>query len=425
MKLYEYEGKELFKRMGIPVPEGMVAANLQEVADAADRLKPPLVLKAQLYTGKRGKGGGILFAETKEEALIHARGLFGKMINGLEVKELLIEEKHSIKKELYAAVLSNPATRKPVVLFSQAGGMDVEEASQEGEVVSSLDINILKGFKSYQARNLIKKVLPISGRDLLSLSTILVKLYDLYRRFDCKLVEINPLAQTDRGILALDAKVEIDDDAVYRQAELGIEPGEDVGDRVPTNLEKAAGRIDENDHRGSAHFVQIDPDGSYVAGMGKVPIGFDGVGTGVSLVTMDELVPLGFYPVNFCDTSGNPTASKLYRATRIIFAQKNIKGYMFNSCISSQQLDNTARGIIKALKEIFPASGGKPDIPCLFVFRGAWDDVAIELFQEHGITDCPWVEVYGRDISEKEAAQHFADLYKRWEAESNRQEVIK
>ena len=116
--------------------------------------------------------------------------------------------------------------------------------------------------------------------------------------------------------------------------------------------------------------------------------------------------------MNFCDTSGNPTASKLYRVTRIIFAQEGIKGYVFISCISSQQLDNTARGIIKALKEIFKETNGCPDIPCLFVFRGAWDDEATKMFEEHGLTKCSHVKVCGRETTEKEAAQIFADMYK-------------
>ena len=142
MKLYEYEGKEIFKKMGIPVPRGFIVSKQDKIGDLIDNLQLPLAIKAQIYAGKRGKGGGILFADTKEEAVNYVRKLLGKKINGMEVKEVLIEEKKGIKKELYAAVLSNLITRKPVAAFSGAGGMDVEEAMRKGEKVACFDINI-------------------------------------------------------------------------------------------------------------------------------------------------------------------------------------------------------------------------------------------------------------------------------------------
>ncbi|OGO19323.1 MAG: hypothetical protein A2Z14_01290 [Chloroflexi bacterium RBG_16_48_8] len=219
---------------------------------------------------------------------------------------------------------------------------------------------------------------------------------------------------TPEGVMAADARVDLDDDAVSRHPELGLDSVEDTGERPPTSLEIAAGKIDEHDHRGTAHFVQIDPDGSYVEEMGMIPIGFDCVGTGTSLTTMDELIPLGYYPVNFCDSSGNPTGSKLYRVTKIILSQPHIQGYLFVSCISSQQLDHTARGIIAALKELYPETGGKPNIPMVFAFRGSWDDVAIDLFHQHGIADSPWVRILGRDTIEKDAAVAFHEVYQVW-----------
>lgn len=411
VKLYEHEGKQLFAKAGIATPKGEVVCSAEEAKQAAARIGFPVVLKAQVYTGKRGKAGGILFAETAGEAFEKANEILGMKINGLPVKSVLVEEKFQIRQEFYAGILSEPGSRQPAVIFSRSGGMDVEENSGD---VAVKKVNILKGFRPYEARNLLRNMKDMPAKDINSLSGALLKLYQFYRRYDCKLVEVNPLVITEKGLFALDAKVEIDDDSYFRQTELGVAAGEEVGARPPTALEIAAMKIDEHDHRGSVHFVQIDVDGSMAEKTGMIPIGFDGVGTGVSLTTMDELAPLGFYPVNFCDTSGNPTASKLYKATRIIFSQKHIKGYMFISCISSQQLDNTARGIIKALKELYPETGGKPDIPCLFVFRGAWDDEAVRIFEENGITECPWVEVSGRDVSEKEAAGQFSELYKKW-----------
>jgi succinyl-CoA synthetase beta subunit len=137
------------------------------------------------------------------------------------------------------------------------------------------------------------------------------------------------------------------------------------------------------------------------------------VGTGVSLTAMDELVRQGFFPANFCDTSGNPPASKLYRATRIILGQPDLGGYFFISCISSQQLDNTARGIIKGFKERYPKTGGVPDMPSLLVFRGAWEEEAIDLFRQHGIAG-PSVRILGRESSERDAVRIFGELYERF-----------
>jgi succinyl-CoA synthetase beta subunit len=191
---------------------------------------------------------------------------------------------------------------------------------------------------------------------------------------------------------------------------------EEAGDRRATLLEQVAGDIDHGDHRGTVHFVQIDPDLSYCRAQGRVPFGFDCVGAGASLTMMDELVPLGYYPVNFCDSSGNPVGSKLYRITKVIFSQPGIEGYVFVSCVSSQQLDNTARGIIKALQELYPETSGQPNIPTVLAFRGAWDEDAVRLLAEHGISAGRWVRVMGRDSTEKDAAQAFAALHKEWRA---------
>jgi succinyl-CoA synthetase beta subunit len=128
------------------------------------------------------------------------------------------------------------------------------------------------------------------------------------------------------------------------------------------------------------------------------------------------LVPLGYYPVNFCDSSGNPVASKLYRITKVIFSQPGIEGYIFASCVSSQQLDNTARGIIKGLQELYPETGGQPNIPTVLAFRGAWDEDAQRLLKEHGISEGRWVRTLGRDSTEREAAIVFHELYQEWKA---------
>ncbi|HUS70594.1 MAG TPA: ATP-grasp domain-containing protein [Anaerolineae bacterium] len=418
-RLLEYQGKALFRRKGIPVPEGKVVRSTDEALKVVDELGFPVAVKSQVHAGGRGKARAILFAEDRDSLAQAVDELLAKQIHGAPVRELLIEKKAEIEKELYLAVTADHSIRQPVAIFSARGGVDIEQtAGEEASAVHTLPIDILRGFFYYDALNLLRRDWQFDSRRMFAVANLCTSLYRVYREYDCKLAEINPLALTAAGAVALDARVDVDDDALARQTSLDIEVAEEAGERGATPLEIAAGTIDEGDHRGSVHFVQIDPDASYARSEGKVPIGFDCVGAGTSLTTMDELVPLGYYPINFCDSSGNPVGSKLYRITKVILSQPQIEGYVFVSCVSSQQLDNTARGIIKAFKELYPSTGGQPNIPSVIVFRGAWDDVAIELFKQHGISDGRWVRVLGRDTAEREAAEIFDSLYKEWKSET-------
>ncbi len=418
-RLLEYQGKALFRRKGIPVPDGRTVRNAKEALSAADELGFPVAVKAQVHVGGRGKAGAILFAEDRDSLAQAVRELLAKQIHGDPVRELLIEKKADIEQELYVAITADPSTRQPIAIFSPRGGMDVEHtADEDASALFTMPIDILRGLYYYDALNLLRRDWRLDSRRMFAMANLYTNLYRVYREYDCKLAEINPLALTAEGPVAVDARVDIDDDALARQTSLDLEVAEEAGERAATALEIAAGTIDENDHRGSVHFVQIDPSGAYARAEGKVPIGFDCVGAGTSLTTMDELVPLGYYPINFCDSSGNPVGSKLYRITKVIMAQTQIEGYVFVSCVSSQQLDNTARGIIKAFKELYPSTGGQPNIPCVLVFRGAWDDVAIDLFKQHGISGGRWIRVLGRDTAEIEAAEIFHALYQEWKSET-------
>jgi len=415
-RFYEYQGKELLNKMGIPIPKGRLATSPKEAREIAEEFKRPVVLKAQVLSGGRGKAGGIKYATTPEEVEKVARELLDMKIRRMPVKKILAEERLLIQKEFYLGATTDPSSRRPILILSQNGGIDIEEMARTSPAkIIKQQVNILRGLHEYEARDFVRKTKGLSGDQIIALGSILKNLYDLYRKYDCKLVEINPLILTREGrFIAGDARIDIDDDAIFRHPELGLASTEETGERPPTKIEIAAGKIDEGDYRGTAHIVQLDPEGSYAKEKGKVPIAFDCVGTGTSLTTMDELVELGYFPMNFADTSGNPTASKLYRATKIILSQPGIKGYLFVSCVSSQQLDNTARGIIKALKELYPRTCGKPNIPMVFTFRGGWDEEAISLFEDHGISQSPWVKILGRDATEKDSAQAFDFLYQEW-----------
>ncbi|HUT72405.1 MAG TPA: ATP-grasp domain-containing protein [Desulfatiglandales bacterium] len=418
-RLMEYQGKELFQKNGIAVPKGRLAQSPEEAKQIAKELGAAVAIKAQVLMGKRGKAGAIKFAKTPEEAEKLAQDILALEIQNVPVKKVLVEEKLDIRKEIYMGVTSSDATRAPVALFSLSGGMDIEEvAKSQLERIATWDISISRGFHQYDALNMLRKVKELSSSEINSYAQILTRLYTIYRQNDCKLVEINPLVVTDKGIFAADARIDIDDDAVWRHPELGMDQFEEAGAREPTALEIAAGQIDKNDHRGSAHFVQIDPDASRAKEQKKIPIAYHCVGAGCAITLFDEIYPLGYSPLDFCDTSGNPTSLKLYAAVKIILSQPEIRGYLFVTGMAAQLLDNTARGIIKALKELYPKTGGKPNIPCVFAFRGRSDDVAVQLFKDHGISDSPWVRMLRRDFSEKTAAEEFNKLYKKWEKET-------
>ncbi|HEC35894.1 MAG TPA: hypothetical protein ENI39_05100 [Anaerolineae bacterium] len=417
-RLLEYQGKEIFRRFRIPTPIGQVVRNVIEAQDAARGIGYPVVIKAQVYSGKRGKAGGVRIVGDETELATAASEMLSSKICGLPVDALLIEQRIKVKQEIYVGVTADPNARAPVIVVCADGGVDVEETAQTNpEALLKLHVDILRGVYVYDALNLLRDVPGLTSREKLGVARIICRLYEVYRRHDCKLVEVNPLALTDGGMIALDARVDIDGDAISRQAELNIEVAEEAGDRSATLLEQIAGTIDRADHRGTVHFVQIDPDLSYAREHNRIPFGFDCVGAGTSLTMMDELVPLGFYPVNFCDSSGNPVGSKLYRITKVIFSQPGIEGYVFVSCVSSQQLDNTARGIIKALKDLYPETGGQPNIPTVLAFRGAWDEDAIRLLADHGISAGRWVRVLGRDATEQEVAEVFRTLHEEWRTE--------
>lgn len=416
-QLLEVEAKKLFARAAIPTPKGRPADTVAEATAAAGEIGFPVALKAQVPVGGRGKAGGILFADTPEEAESCAQRLLETQLHDHTVEQLLVEQKLEIQHEHYLGVISNPATRTPTLIFSREGGVDVEQAAAKGSAgIASLDVDLVAGVRPFMVIEMLGRA-GITGPLLMPLAQMATRLFEVYRRYDCVIAEINPVAVTANGLVAVDARVAIDDDALFRHRDMGLEASEAVGDRAPTAIERIAGAIDAYDHRGSAHFVQIDPDGALAAAEGKVSIGFDGIGTGVSLATMDELVRLGFQPKNFCDTSGNPTASKLYRITRVILSQPDIEGYVFASCLSSQQLDNTARGIVKAFKEIYADSGGQPNLPCVISFRGAWDETALALFEDHGIAAGRWVRLLGRDTTERDLALAFRDLHAEWRAQ--------
>ena len=414
MKLLEPDVKRLFKEQGIPVPRHLVVPAAEISKGIATPWRGASVVKAVVPFGSRFKKGLIRIVENPGHLADAAEEIVDRSRSYGGCRAVLIEERIEHPQESYLSIVSDPIERGPVLLYAPEGGVDVEHLAQaQGLCRHPIDIGSEPG--SPEVRAGILTFFQSVGADPAAadrLTNVAERMYVIYRRWSCLFVEINPLVRSAVSEIALDAKMEIDDDA----AEL-LDPEAKAfaaAAHIPKGSlrERAAERIDHKDYRGTVHFVETDRDAAarQLEGRLRAFVGFNGIGTGVSLTAMDELVRAGFFPANFCDTSGNPTASKLYRATRIILSQPAIGGYFFISCISSQQLDNTARGIIKAFKEKYARTGGVPEIPSLLLFRGAWEDEAIDLFKQHGIAG-PTVRILGRESSERDAVRIFGELY--------------
>ena len=400
-RLYEYQGKRLLSEAGIRVPKGKVVSTPDEARDFAEKLGQPVVLKIQVWVTGRAGLGGIEFADSPREAEEKARKLLGKKVKNYKVEKLLVEEKLAIRSEYFAGLVIDDAKKSPLMIFSSVGGTGIEEIAREHpDQVAHVAVDVLKGFRDYEARNLLRRT-GISGKLLLKISGVLTKLYSVARKYDARSAEINPMVLVEDGdVYAADCHIAIDDYAVFRHPELGIEIAREF-DRPPSELEKIAFRVEEKDHRGTFYFLQMTD---------EIPaedryIGFNGAGGGGSMMSMDAVLNLGFQLANYCDTSGNPSASKVYRAARIILSQPNIKGYFASgSGVASQEQYHSARGLVKAFYE------ENLEIPGVIRLGGNYEEKAIEILAAY-LKDIPAkVEGYGRDDSPEFCARRMAEL---------------
>jgi succinyl-CoA synthetase beta subunit len=402
-RLFEYQSKKLLKEAGIRVPEGAVASSPEEVGEIAQRVGQPVVLKIQVWVTGRAKIGGIRFAETPEQAVAASREMFGLKVKSFTVDKVLVEEKLAVRSELFAGLVIDDAAKTPVMVFSSVGGTGVEEIARDNpDKISKLPVDIRTGLQEFQARNLVRRA-GIGGGLALELSGFLTRLYRVARTYEARSAEVNPLVLTESGqVYAADCHLVIDDYAVARHPELGIEVAREF-DRPPTELEKIAYKVEEKDYRGTFYFLQmadsVAPD--------ETAIGFQGAGGGGSMMSMDAVLRHGFKLANYCDTSGNPPASKVYRAARIILSQPNIKGYLASgSGVASQEQYHSARGLVKAFAE------EGLEIPAVIRLGGNFEEKAIEILKaylgERGFK----VEGYGRDDSPDFCSERLETLIK-------------
>ncbi|MBK4721126.1 ADP-forming succinate--CoA ligase subunit beta [Azospirillum sp. YIM DDC1] len=352
MNFEEHAGKSVLARAGVSVPQGRLCASAQEAEEAA-RAIGPVVVKAQVPTGKRGKSGGVKLAATPEEAAASAQAILGMEIGGFPVARVLVEEQAAIAREFYAAVLNDPASRSPLVLFSTEGGMDIEEvAATRPESLRRMAVDIRKGFGPADARRLLLGL--DLGEAAVPVAAMLVDLYRVYRQHDAELLEINPLALlADGRVVPLDCKLTVDDSALYRQADIA-----GLGAKEPLSALEERGR--------ALDLKYIELEGN---------VGVLANGAGLTMTTMDVVSHAGGRPSNFLEIGGE-AYTKGTEALDLVLSNPGVKSLVVNFCGAFARTDVMAGGVIQAWKTL------NPTIPVFFSIHGTGEDEAVRMVRE-------------------------------------------
>jgi succinyl-CoA synthetase beta subunit len=400
-RLYEYQGKAILRAHKIPVPKGRVVSTKEEAGEAASSLGGPVVVKAQAWTTGRAGLGAIRFAATPDEAAEAAGAILGMRIGNFVVEKVLIEERLPIKQELYAGVIVDDARRCLLALFSSIGGTGIEEiAGKHPDRLARIPFDVVEGLQDHVARNALRRI-GLAGGTQVKAASILTALTRAARASEARSAEINPLVILENGTLvAADCRIAVDDYAVFRHPDLGIEIAREF-DRPPTRLERIAYKVEEGDYRGTFYFIQLAQE--FESNRGYV--GFHGAGGGGSMMSMDALLKEGFKIANFTDTSGNPPASKVYRAAKIILSQKGIDGYFASgSGVASQEQFHSARGLLKAFWEL------DPGIPAVIRLGGNREELAMKILAEGAPFLSAPLEAYGKDDAAETCAARLKAL---------------
>jgi len=358
MRLFEYEAKEIFRKFGIPVPKGLTVRSPEEAASAIKKIGLPVAVKAQVLVGGRGKAGGIKFADSLEEAVKETEEIINSRIGGYTVKSVLIEEKLGAGHDYYLGVTVDQASGSPIVMFSTEGGVDVEEIIKERpKSIVSRKVSTQRVFFEFEARSMCKQ-LGLRGSALIKVSSILHRLYKVFDKCDALTAEINPLIMTKKGgFYAADAKIEIDDDSLFRQTDLNIEPEA----RVEDEMKAEAMRI-------GLSYVRLDGD-----------IGVIGSGAGLTMATIDLIKDFGGKPANFLEMGGGINEQLMFGAVKLLLQDKLLKALFINLYGGINPMVLAAKGIVKAFKEL------KPQIPVLVKLVGNEQEKAWEILESAGI----------------------------------------
>lgn len=381
MKVHEYQAKGIFSKFGIPVPPSRLATSIEDAKDAAVDLGLPVVVKAQIHAGGRGKSGGVKWVNTLEEVEIVAQRLLGKSLithqtgtQGKIVRKLLIEKPLEIKQEIYVGLTIDRGKDCPVMMVSPAGGMEIEELARERpELIFKEFINPLFGLLPYQARNLGFK---LGVKNIREVSKLFFALYKIFIQYDCSLAEINPLVLTeDEEFSALDAKLNFDDNGLYRHPE--IKEMLDPEQLDPLEYEALKYRL---------NYVRLDGD-----------VGIMVNGAGLAMATMDVIKLAGARPANFLDVGGGANVEMISRGFEILLSDKNVKLVFINIFGGILRCDTLAQGVIEAAKQV------KIDIPILIRLEGTNVEQGRKMLNESGLNFLVAKDIY-------EAARKITDM---------------
>ena len=356
MKIHEYQARALFEEKDIPVPKAFLCGTADEVKTAATKIGKPVVVKAQILVAGRGKAGGVKLASTPEDAYLLAKLMIGSHIKGIQVTSVLTVEAERPAKELYIGFTLDRAIRKPVLIASSEGGIDLEELARTNpEKIYRKEVDPILGLHPYQARDAALAI-GLSGRTAADFASVAQKIFQIFVEVDSDLAESNPLAvRTDGSLVALDARLTLDDNAVFRHAKYR------TTDDELTAIESEAKEAD-------LAFVQLDGD-----------IGIIGNGAGLVMATLDVVAHFGGKPANFLDMGGGSSAESVYKAVKLCLKQRNLKAVFVNILGGITKCDDVANGLIRALKET--------DLKVPFTVRmvGTNEEEGRKILNENGI----------------------------------------
>ncbi|MGZ4278772.1 MAG: ATP-grasp domain-containing protein [Solirubrobacteraceae bacterium] len=392
MRFYEYESKEIVRRAGIPTSKGGFATTADEARQRAEEVDGPVVIKSQVLTGGRMKAGGVKFADAPDDAAEHAEAILKLEINGHQPRGVLVDERVEVAHEYYAGVVWDGLRKQPVMLFSDMGGIDIEEvAEQHPDHVGRGHFSNVLPLSDFQAKQVIASV-GVTGSDLNRLTPVLTKLAKLFVDRDMTLAEINPLARlADGSFVAVDAHMEMENEARPRQKklleELGVGAEETREAREATPFEIAGEEVDAMDHRGVAgNVTEFDGNLGLVIGAG-----------GGSLTLFDAVRKYGGEPADYCEIGGNPSVRKAAGLAKLVLSKPGVdKIAVMMSIVSNTRVDIVARGVIKACVEL-----GYDPAEKIAIFRipGAWEEEGFKILERFG------VNYVDRSVSLHEAAK--------------------
>lgn len=348
MKIHEYIAKEIFKSEGIPVPISKMVTNPEDAKIAAQEISKPVAIKSQILVGGRGKAGGIKFAQDPEESCNVSRDILGSTIKDEVVEMVLIEERLNIKSEFYLSVVLDRSAKKPLIMASSSGGIDIEEVARETpEKIVKFYLDSLDEFLPYQGREIaIKMGIP---NDLITkVGSVVWKLVKIFEKYDATIAEINPLVLTEDGIIAADAKLDIDDDALYRQKKL-------------VELEKI--------EKGEFAYVKLD---------GNIAV--IGNGAGLTLSGMDMLKLYGGEPATFLDIGGGSSRKNIAKALNLVISDPDVKTVFLNVLGGITRADDVARGVLDVVES------SKRKVPLVIRLTGTNEEEGQKILKDAGIS---------------------------------------